>query len=560
MERYAGIDLGVKTKHKVTIFDGPNQLGNPFSIEMSRDGLEYLLKKATQNVEGPVNFVFEPTSTVWLPISAYVSAAGHRVYMVKTQKSSDFRKFFSKHAKSDSIDAGVLARIPQIDPKGVNELTVPTARETTLKRLVKRRERYVSDASKQKLRIEALLLMVNPFLMKALGQEKFGKTTVEFLKKYADPKKVVKLGQAGLERFWLKHSKGRADKQRAVKVFEACQNAVELYEHLRKDNRLPFDYQAVQLEICEELELMADIESQAQQVEKQSIEIYKALHPERILEQLRGVGPIIATCLIAIIGNISRFKNIRQFISYCGLCPRKKQTGTSDKKMKITKAGSSILKKSLYLAADVARQWDPEFAAYYARRYAKGDHHDYIVVALARKMALRVYALLKRHEASKQLASSLSETNSSPSETENQARYILRTPEGREVAPKEAREIIKKKYAREIVAPQRAKRDRAAKKTGIQEKTKKPIQSEKRWPPKDATNGVASASLPNIATASKQHNTQVEQNVESGNQGQRIESEKSKPILLSELMAENLKMIVPDSLRAAVENMLKKCE
>jgi transposase len=104
MERYVGIDLGLKTKHKVTVYDGLKQVGKPFAVETSQDGFEYLLKRVTAGTEGPVNFVFEPTSNAWLPVSAYVSAAGHRCYLVKTQKASDLRKFYSKHAKSDSID------------------------------------------------------------------------------------------------------------------------------------------------------------------------------------------------------------------------------------------------------------------------------------------------------------------------------------------------------------------------------------------------------------------------------------------------------------------------
>jgi transposase len=540
MERYVGIDLGLRTKHKVTVYDGPNRIGKPFSIETSHDGLEYLLKRATKGYDGPVNFVFEPTSTVWLSLAAYLSAAGHRTYMVKTQKSSDFRKFFSKYAKSDSIDSGVLARIPQIDPRGVNELLVPTAEETTLKRQVKRRERYVSDASKQKLRIQALLLMVNPFLIASLGNDKFGKATVEFLKKYADPEKVVNRGLSRLEQFLNKHSKGQVDKQRAGKVFEACQKTVELYRSLRIEKRLPFDYEAVQEEILEELELMEEIEARAKRVEKQMIAMYKALCPERVLEQLRGVGPIIAANIIATTGNINRFKNGRKFVAYCGLCPRKNQTGNSDKKMKITKAGQSVLKKSLYLAADVARNWDPEFAVYYGRRYAKGDHHDYILVALARKMALRVYALLKRYEAAKQTQQSTSKTV--------EAKYTLRTPEGIEIEAKEAREIIKKKYAREVVAPQRAKRDCASKKSGTQNKKAKPTQSDKRWPPKDATIGDASAPKQKIAATDVVDNSQIGIN------------EKTGPVLLSEIIAENMKSITSEALQLELKNLLEKSE
>ena len=273
------------------------------------------------------------------------------------------------------------------------------------------------------------------------------------------------------------------------------------------------------------------------------IAMYKSLCPERVLEQLRGVGPIIAANIIAMVGNINRFKNGRKFVAYCGLCPRKNQTGNSDKKMKITKAGQSVLKKSLYLAADVARNWDPEFAAYYGRRYAKGDHHDYIVVALARKMALRVYALLKRCEASKRLKLLDSENKNSDS-----VKYILRTPEGREVETKEAREIIEKKYTREVVAPQRAERDRVGKKGSGQNKKKKPTQSEKRWPPEDATNGSASASTAIIAAQNTPDNNKVSRNY------------KSEPVLLSELIAKNLKQLTSESLQQALKNMLEKSE
>ena len=180
------------------------------------------------------------------------------------------------------------------------------------------------------------------------------------------------------------------------------------------------------------------------------------------------------------------------------------------------------MKKSLYLAADVARRWDPEFAAYYARRYARGDHHDYIVVALARKMALRVYALLKRCEASRQ------------SQKSTEIEYILRTPEGREIEAKEARKLIEEKYAREVVAPARAQREAAK---------KKPTQSKKRWPPKDATRGVVPAPT-NIATPTTEDNSHSI----------------FPPIPLADLLIENLKHITSESLQKALENLLTKGE
>jgi hypothetical protein len=95
-------------------------------------------------------------------------------------------------------------------------------------------------------------------------------------------------------------------------------------------------------------------------------------------------------------------------------------------------------------------------------------------------MALRVYALLKRREAAKQ-------TNRQSEDAAESMRYVLRTPEGEEVGKKEARKIIEQKYARDVVAPQRAAKDRTGKKTGMKNKKAKPAVSYKDWPLKDAT-------------------------------------------------------------------------
>ena len=135
---------------------------------------------------------------------------------------------------------------------------------------------------------------------------------------------------------------------------------------------------------------MEHAEQEVQRLEEPIASFYDRLDPDHTLEQIRGIGGIIAASIEALVGNVSRFHNGRQFTSYSGLCPRKKQSGLSDPAMPITKSGQRLLKKYFYLAAAVARQWDPEFAAYYARRYARGDHHNRIMVAAMPKKCDRL--------------------------------------------------------------------------------------------------------------------------------------------------------------------------
>jgi transposase len=474
MERYVGVDLGIRTKHRAAVLDGAERRGKTFSVEVSREGFETLLARATEGVEGPVHFVLEPTGVAWLPLAAYMDSAGHHVYLVKPQKASDLRKFLRKHTKTDSVDAETLARLPQTDPEGVHKLAVPTADQTALRRLVKRRDRRTCEIGDSKRRIHAVMVMANPPLMDALGEEKFGRATMAFFRTYADPEKVVKRGRSALRAFWRRHSRGQGPQ--ADRVYDACHRTVELYRDLRAADRLPFDYAEVEEELKAEIERIERTEQDVRHLEGQITEMYRKLDPAATLEQLQGIGPVIAPTIEALVGQVLRFANGRRFVSYCGLCPRKSKSGFTDPHMPMTKTGQRLLKKYLYLAADTARRSDPDFAAYYGRRYARGDHHNRILIALARKMALRVYALLKRREQAR-----MARELGYPAE---EVSYVLRSPEGRPLDKKEARTLIVQKLARGKVAPQRHARDRARK----GKKTEAP-RAANEWPPEDATSG-----------------------------------------------------------------------
>lgn len=116
-----------------------------------------------------------------------------------------------------------------------------------------------------------------------------------------------------------------------------------------------------------------------------------------ILMTQQGIGPTIAPAIQGIIGDVSRFPNIDSFCAYFGFVPQKRQSYSREKKGPgINKAAQGLLKKYLFLAAKVARQYDPEFAAFYKRLMNRGHHHYQAICALANKMAGRLYALLKR--------------------------------------------------------------------------------------------------------------------------------------------------------------------
>ena len=94
------------------------------------------------------------------------------------------------------------------------------------------------------------------------------------------------------------------------------------------------------------------------------------------------------------------------------------------------------------------------------------------MIALARKMVTRVYAVLKRRA---QARPSTAEDPTAP--------YELRNTEGRPIDKKQARQMILEKYTRASADPQRHRRDRARR-----GKNKGVAPAKVEWPSKDATN------------------------------------------------------------------------
>jgi transposase len=65
------------------------------------------------------------------------------------------------------------------------------------------------------------------------------------------------------------------------------------------------------------------------------------------LRQIPGIGPLVATAIVAAIGNGAAFHKGREFASWLGLVPRQHSTGGKARLFGISKRGNSYLRKIL---------------------------------------------------------------------------------------------------------------------------------------------------------------------------------------------------------------------
>lgn len=76
-------------------------------------------------------------------------------------------------------------------------------------------------------------------------------------------------------------------------------------------------------------------------------QIHKVSPISQQLATIPGVGEIIATAIIATVGDPKAFKNGRQFAAWLGLVPRQHSTGGRDRLLGISKRGDTYLRKQL---------------------------------------------------------------------------------------------------------------------------------------------------------------------------------------------------------------------
>jgi len=117
-----------------------------------------------------------------------------------------------------------------------------------------------------------------------------------------------------------------------------------------------------------------------------------------LLLSLPGIGWIVASHLVARLGDPQQIKNGKQIAGFLGIVSSEHSTGEKENRGEITRAGDSRLRNKLIQSAWTAIRKDPELCAFYRRIYQR--HPQKVaarkaIVAVARKLTQRIYVVLK---------------------------------------------------------------------------------------------------------------------------------------------------------------------
>ena len=159
----------------------------------------------------------------------------------------------------------------------------------------------------------------------------------------------------------------------------------------------PAAQQALKLIVAQIDDADAKIASLGKQIEVR----HRESPASRRLAAIPGIGPLIASALVASVPDPKAFANGRQFSAWLGLVPRQNSTGGKERLGRITKSGNRYLRRLLVIGATglirYQRKTIPGGTAWVRRLLAKKPVR-LVTVALANKMARIAWAVLARGE------------------------------------------------------------------------------------------------------------------------------------------------------------------
>lgn len=390
MQKCLAIDVA-KGKSMVSLISSSGEvLIDPYEINHSIIDFTNLLNRIKNLKLDNVSVIMESTGIYHRPIERFFLENNFKVYTINALYSKMYKRNLRK-TKTDKLDCISLAEL---------------FFTTDFKQYIKQDDLYLNmnALSRQyfalsdlctniKNRYKNLIYLCFPEYETIFkGEMIYSESALTFIEKYPHANIISNTRIDALQNFFKKNNfrywKNKANiiKEYALKSYPSVNMNDESVSNLSQLARLINNYQK-------------EIES----IKYKLIFLTKKSKYFESINSIFGIGEFTASIIIAELGDINRFNNIKELTAYCGLDPSIKQSGRSiDIHGPISKSGNKYLRKILFvcclnivrLSAKCHVQNDIEI--YYRKKRNEGKHHYAATIACTTKLLRKILALCKQ--------------------------------------------------------------------------------------------------------------------------------------------------------------------
>ncbi len=384
---YAGVDIA-KADHVIAAVDETGaEAAKPMAFKNSEAGFERCVAwlESIAQTEDDVFVGMEATGHYWMACFAYLTAAGYRACVVNPMQVSAMRRLKGlSGVKNDRIDSLLIAET--LRQGNYDETRLATDEVQALKQLTRYHQGLKQELATVKTQAICVLDAYFPEYA-GLFSDMFGAASLKVLSECPTPSEVARKRASSIAKMLSEGSHGRLGADRAARVKAAARSSVGI--------RLGEDAASFQIKtMVSQIEFL---NATIAKVEREVEGLLERIEPN--ITTIPGVSTTTGAQIVAEIGDVKRFKNAASIVKYAGLNSGVDESGKfSAEGVPITKQGSPYLRRSLWLAANRARQFDPRLKAFYDKKRREGKPHRVAVTACARELCHVVYAVMRDGE------------------------------------------------------------------------------------------------------------------------------------------------------------------
>lgn len=161
-------------------------------------------------------------------------------------------------------------------------------------------------------------------------------------------------------------------------------------------NRLEVSNEAVKAGIQTVIDTLDDQIRQVEKAIKDHIDSDPDLRQRQdLLTSIPGIAGISSAQLMAMLGDLSQYTDVRQIVAHAGLNPAQRQSGSHEGRARISRIGDARLRAKLHMPTLVGRKHNPILKAFSERLKERGKPHKVTMCALMRKLLHIIWGVVR---------------------------------------------------------------------------------------------------------------------------------------------------------------------
>ncbi len=387
-----GIDVS-KDKHDCFIVNSEGEvLADVFTIHNTMDGFNFLLQRIRECTmpQDKIKVGLEATGHYSYNLLGFLLDNGLPTYVLNPLRTTLNRKSHSlRTTKTDRVDARTIATMLLSDA-GLKPYTDTAYHNEELKSLTRYRFDKVKERTKLKSSISRLVCILFPELEKLVPTLHMA-SIYALLEEFPDAKQIAAAHLTRLKALLETASKGHYKRDMALRIRDAARNSIGAF--------MP----AKSLELQHTIRLIRELDAEIAEIEERIQSIMNDLHSP--ITTIPGMGVRMAAMILAEVGDFTRFVSPDKLLAYAGMSPSTYQSGQlKNCYPHMEKRGSRYLRYALYNATKCVCHWNPNFAAYLAKKRAEGKHYNVALSHATKKLVRLIFAMEKSKQPYSQLA------------------------------------------------------------------------------------------------------------------------------------------------------------